>query len=261
MGRFSKNKLAGSTEISDAVDDAIDGAGLVTTTDLNTAIGNVEDFIAEVSDDVLSTIGRKLLRAPTNVTGSGGVGTEVDQYTVLTLPAGFTPADGWKYRINGTTLVRNGSSQRVAEIAVRDLIVMYSEAIPSWSDTPGKYTTGQVVLHIVDKGGGIMEQHMFSALQNATSGDEPPFGGDAVWSDLGGSSQTPDVAAWDEVKAADVTITTHGATTTTEFDAEADLPEVAFNASTGKLALVSKPKDGRTVEVEFDGSIANIGKN
>ena len=32
------------------------------------------------------------------------------------------------------------------------------------------------------------------------------IGGDTVWQDIGGSSRTPGVAAWDEVKAADVTI-------------------------------------------------------
>lgn len=260
MGRFSKNKLAGSSELNDIQSSitTIEGEVENLGDEINAKATSAE--IAEVADDLLVTNGRKLLLEPTNVTGSGGTGTEVDKFSALTMPAGFTPVNGSKYRIGGTILARSTMGERYAEIGVRDLVVMRSAAINSWSGSPGTYTPGQVVLHNVDEGGAVIVQHWFMALQATTSSNEPVFGGNSYWQDMGASTLVAGVAYWGEVKPADVTINTHGGAATV-FGDEANLPEVDYNPATGALAIRCKPVHGQQVRLEFDGSIASIGFN
>ena len=263
MGKFNTKSAVSSDAVSQAVSDAVSGAGLVTNSDLTSALAGKADSltvsmlsgsvsslstnVSAVADDLLSTVGRKLLLDPSNVTGSGGAGTEVEHVVVLTLPSGLSLSNGSKYRFNGTTLVRTPGGQRIAEIALRDQIMMYS-AFPAWNPTDQGAGTYDIGWRVTNEGHGWQSTVNDNAAQ-------PTVASHVGWTDLGVGA----IASWEEVMPGTVDPTMETGADS-YFGAPGDLPALG-STGVGDLVLFLKPTDGQTVRVEFDGSIASVGGN
>jgi len=225
MGRFNTNHIASSSAVSAAV--------------LGLASAASVDALAA---DLLAGAGRPLLLAPTDYSGTGA-----DQDAALTMPSGLSISSGSKARIKGTALVRTqGTGLRLAEIAFDNLVVE-CKVFPAWNSTDqgaGTYDTGWRVTN---------EGHAWQSMvsNNAT---EPTVASHAGWTDLGAGVK----GAWDEVRAADVSVITETGYDTYFADA-GDLP--TLGDSGGSLALTFNAINGQNVRIEFDGTIASIGSN
>lgn len=214
-----------------------------------TAITNEAAARAVIADDVLSVSGRKLLRAPVALTGSGGA----DRYTPLSFPSSLTLTADDRYRINGTIQVRDADGDIVYTAQVRDMVLQRMAAISAWWSVAG-YAQDAVVLY--NPGGG---QRMFRAIQATATTDVPVANGNAFWEDMGTTDMAPDFPWWEEIRPGDLT-PNEGSSFTSFFSGPAFAPGIATNDSDeNKLSLVARPINGVTVYVEFDGSIANLG--
>ena len=242
-----------SSDLSSALSSKADASaltGLVSSSDLTTALAtkaeqsdlsSLATNVDTVTNDLLTTAGRKLLYGPGNLTGTGSV---VEDF--LSMPSGLSPADGSKYRINGTFLARLPDGTPLGQTTVSDHIVWY-RTFPAWNPMDqgaGTYDTGYPV---------TADGHGWrSTVDNNAA--QPSQGSHVGWDDLGAGAS----AEWHVVLAGETT--THmEAAGSSYFSTGDDLP--SLGSINQNLTVAVQPGSGQTVAVEFDGMIADIGAN